>query len=517
MTASPEVSGGRQGSLKSCPGNLPLVILYVFYAQKDPYFPYRRSERSCARNWIMKTQGLEGTGAAKECVAVRRAGFGFARVVWRYCIFTGSLLAAGLPAQTLTTLHLFNGLDGDEPESPLLWSGGALYGVTRYGGIAANGVVFKVNTDGTGFSPVYKFTPSDADVGGAEPYGPLLVSGDAIYGTACSGVFGTVFKLNADGSGQNPLHVFSGTWDGAMPFGGVILSSSNLFGTTSSGDVFRVNTNGTGFAVLRCLSCDPAIGVDCSIYSGLLLIGDYLYGTTFTGGTLDYGIVFRVSTAGTGFSVLHDFQGSEGAGPWSGLLLYSNRLYGTTTHGGGTNSVGVIYAINADGTGFTKLHSFDGYGGGWPQGTLICSGNTLYGTTMEGGGIGGAGTVFSMKIDGTDFKTLYTFSGGADGAAPTAGVTLVGNDLYGTTSAGGIKDNGTIFRLSLPGPAAAGFVRSSNNLIVTWSTNTSGFALQSSTDLRTWTTVSNAPLMVNGTYAVTNSLSEPHRFFRLSR
>ena len=464
------------------------------------------------------TQVSETSGQPKERMAERRAAFAFARVVWRWCLFSATFaVAADLRAQTLTTLHTFSGLDGDEPDSPLLLSGGTLYGATRYGGNAANGVVYKMNTDGSGFATLYKFAASDVDATAAGPYGPMVVSGGAIYGTASGAVSGTVFEINADGSGQRPVYIFSGGTDGDMPFSGVILSGDTLYGTTSSGVVFKVNTNGTGFTVLHCLSCDPVIGVDCTIYSGLVLNSNYLYGTTFSGGTHDKGMVFKVRTDGSDFAVVHDFQGSDGARPWSTLLLSNNRLYGTTTSGGGTNSVGVVFAINPDGTGFTNLHSFIGYGGGWPQGQLIHSGNTLYGTTMQGGGIGGAGTVFSMSTDGTLFKTLHTFTGGDDGGAPSVGLTMVGNALYGTTSAGGYHNNGTLFQISLPASPAAALIRSSNNLVVNWPTNDSVFVLESSTDLTTWTTVSNARFIVNGSYAVTNSLTDPHRFFRLSR
>lgn len=456
----------------------------------------------------------------ESCTSTQRLGrIALVRKAWRGWVLSTAfiIVAAGVQAQTLTTLYTFSEPDGDEPESPLCFSGGVLYGATRYGGIAAWGVVFKINTDGTGFAPLYKFTDSAVDGDAAGPVGPLLVSGGAVYGTASGLPTGTVFKINTDGSGQSVVYACSGGLDDG-PFGGVIMSSNILYGTTSSGVVFKVNPDGTGFAILRCLACDPVVGGgNCNIYGGLVLLSNYLYGTTLGGGLYGDGMVFKLSTDGKDLEVLHHFQRSDGAAPWSGLLLYNNRLYGTTTSGGGTNSLGVVFAINPDGTGFTNLHSFAGDQGGWPQGGLICSGNTLYGTTSQGGGIGGAGTIFSLQTDGTRFQTLYTFTGGADGAAPNVGLTLVGNDLYGATSAGANQNHGTIFRLSLPGPPPTSFVRAPHNLVITWATNTSGFVLQSSTDFAHWTTLTNVPLIANGSYAVTNSISGPCRFFRLSR
>jgi uncharacterized repeat protein (TIGR03803 family) len=55
-----------------------------------------------------------------------------------------------------------------------------------------------------------------------------------------------------------------------------------------------------------------------------------------------------------------------------------------------------------------------------------------------------------FKLDATGKETvLYSFAGGADGAYPSAGLVrdAVGN-LYGTTSAGGASDHGTVFKLA---------------------------------------------------------------------
>jgi uncharacterized repeat protein (TIGR03803 family) len=48
---------------------------------------------------------------------------------------------------------------------------------------------------------------------------------------------------------------------------------------------------------------------------------------------------------------------------------------------------------------------------------------------------------------------LYSFTGGADGANPWAGLIFDdGGALYGTTNGGGVNGNGTVFRLMPPGP-----------------------------------------------------------------
>ena len=62
-----------------------------------------------------------------------------------------------------------------------------------------------------------------------------------------------------------------------------------------------------------------------------------------------------------------------------------------------------------------------------------------------------AGTVFAVNTDGTGFTDLHIFGGEDDtGAYPMAGVVFAGNTLYGTTFEGGTNFDGSIFALTLP-------------------------------------------------------------------
>src|ERR1700730_4189931 len=75
----------------------------------------------------------------------------------------------------------------------------------------------------------------------------------------------------------------------------------------------------------------------------------------------------------------------------------------------------------------------------------------LYGTTA--GGDGENGLVFKLTPvsgGGWSYSTIYSFTGGSDGATPQAGLTLdAAGNLYGTTAAGGaLHNNGTVFELS---------------------------------------------------------------------
>jgi uncharacterized repeat protein (TIGR03803 family) len=459
----------------------------------------------------------------------------------------GLMLAAQVTAQTFTTLYSFtDGSDGAGPYGGLILSGKTLYGTSSGGGSSGKGTVFAVNTDGTGFTNLYGFTGGSD---GAAPMAGLVLGGNTLYGTAPSGGTsgdGTVFAVNTDGTGFTNLYGFTGGSDGLLPRSGLVLSGNTLYGTAvyggSSGDgtVFAVNTDGTGFTTLYSFT----YGSDGALpYAGLVLSGNTLYGTAFRGGSSTYGTVFAVNTDGTGFTTLYSFTAetgstpvltnSDGATPTAGLALSGNTLYGMAA-GGGTAGHGTVFTINTDGTGPTTLHTFTaGIGsslalpsitnsdGAYPWAGLVLSGNTLYGTAVYGGS-SGHGTVFAVNTDGTGFTTLYSFTGGSDGAKPWAGLALSGNTLFGTTELEGSAGYGTVFSLSLPAVSAPQLTitPSGANVILSWPATAAGFTLQSTTNLGSlafWTTNSLAPVVVNGQNVVTNPLAGAQQFFRLSQ
>src|SRR5262249_19823185 len=123
------------------------------------------------------------------------------------------------------------------------------------------------------------------------------------------------------------------------------------------------------------------------------------------------------------------------------------------------------------GTGFTNYYAFSqgvlnehgvmtNSDGANPLAKLVVSGNTLYGTTQNGG-LFGNGTVFAVSTDGTAFTTLHHFAAGAsgpaglytnsDGANPSAELLLTNNYLYGTAYIGGTAGNGTVFLVNTDG------------------------------------------------------------------
>ena len=146
------------------------------------------------------------------------------------------------------------------------------------------------------------------------------------------------------------------------------------------------------------------------------------------------------------------------------MLLSGNTLYGSAFYGG-ANGNGTLFAINADGSGFTILHTFSAGIGTLPYVTnidgsgpsfAILTNNTLYGKAAFGAS-SGEGTVFKLNIDGSGFTNYYTFTSlsvpltgtNSDGADPGY-LILSSNVLYGSADEGGTNGDGTLFALDLP-------------------------------------------------------------------
>ena len=119
----------------------------------------------------------------------------------------------------------------------------------------------------------------------------------------------------------------------------------------------------------------------------------------------------------------------------------------------------LIFSQAAQAQTLTVLHNFTGGAdGGGPVGLVIDRAGSLYGTTSLGGFMGsgcdgGCGTVFKLSQRNSSwiFSPLYSFQGGRDGTMPGAPVALGPNgSLYGTTTASGTQNGGTVFNLQPP-------------------------------------------------------------------
>lgn len=253
------------------------------------------------------------------------------------------------------------------------------------------------------------------------------------------------------------LYSFQCQPDGNYPISGVAEDAAgNLYGTTDTGGtynagaVFKLVVGGEE-SILHSFAGAPNDGTDPVGTPVLDARGD-LYGTTSAGGKYDVGIIYRLNSNGTE-TIIHNFlRSGDGEFPDAGLIRDgAGDLYGTTSEGGGYHGGGTVFKISPT-RQETILHSFGASGdGSFPRASVVRdqAGN-LYGTT-ESGGVHGAGTVFKLSSIGKE-TLLYSFSGGQEGSSPYGGVALspTGN-LFGTTALGGSDGYGTVFEVSPTG------------------------------------------------------------------
>ncbi len=161
--------------------------------------------------------------------------------------------------------------------------------------------------------------------------------------------------------------------------------------------------------------------------------------------------VFEISPEGTYQTLYASGDGASGYIQRAPLSKDSaGNLYGTADSAG-TNHAGTVFKITPTGT-VTVLHQFgSGQDGAYPaSGVIADKHGNLYGTTASGGA-NNFGTVFKIARDGSE-TVLLSFQGRADGAAPIAGLVRDRDgNLYGTTSAFGMGDGGTVFKLAPDG------------------------------------------------------------------
>ena len=407
-------------------------------------------------------------------------------------------------AGAYSVVHTFPAGDDDctlgGPIALLQGSDGAVYGTTLQVGAANRGSVFRMTLDGT-LTTLHSFL-HEAE-GEFPDTAPMQAFDGLFYGTTRSGGIydkGVVYVMTADG-GVALLHAFAGRpTDGAYPHGALIQASDgNLYGTTSGGGafacgtIFRLTPAGV-FDVRHHFTCGAG---GSSPRAGVIQGRDgFLYGTTSTGGSSDYGTVFRM-TIGGDFAILHAFAGGQVDGRWPSAPLVqaaNGDFYGTTDRGG-ASGFGIVFRITATGA-TTVVQSFPDrdFGDGFTAvpGLIEGTDRKLYGNyfaccqsmafsvagmaysifyafppfegsnggflqASDGNFYGWSGNRVYQLTDGGLFTVLHTLDGMTEGGG-AIGEFVQGRDLrlYGVTQFGSSATSmpssrgGTIVRLTLP-------------------------------------------------------------------
>jgi uncharacterized repeat protein (TIGR03803 family) len=375
----------------------------------------------------------------------------------------GLVYRSTLDGLSVRTLHQFTGADGSAPRAPLVEaSDGLLYGSTRLGSSTdafSSGMTYQIASDGSGFTVLHQFESwtdrnvngSPINTDGAYPEAALIEGSDGfLYGvTRAGGTNGTgvVFRQSRVGPDfpVSVLHDFGQVTstasdafitnaDGAAPSGSLLEAYGYLYGTTTvggthgRGTIFRLQLDGSGFDVVHeftsVATTSPFNNVDGATPVVGLTDGQdgMLYGVASLGGANGIGTLFmldpnfvldpdghRIWT----LTPLHDFELANGSTPSGALIVGTvdnvTRLYGTTFYGGtdandATTNLGTIFSIARDGTGFTKLLSFDGNQGSNPSGPLLqLDASTFVGIAVADGKCN-QGTVFRFSLTGETIK-----------------------------------------------------------------------------------------------------------------
>jgi len=399
----------------------------------------------------------------------------------------------------------------------LVLGGDTLYGTAYYGGPGGAGTLYKINTNGTGFTTLYFFNTvvrdSSNSVDGANPVGGLILSGNTLYGTTSSGGIvtgnkglggpGTVFQLNTDGSGFVKLYTFTNAFGGSAPKTALALAGSSLYGTASlggngnAGTVFQLNTSGNGFATLHTFPFQQGTPL-----GDLLVVGNTVYGTSEFGAPVSAsslagsGSVFAVTPTATPSL---QFTASPTNGIPPAAVQFTSP--GVDDKGNPIINWNWNFGDGSTNTAQNPLHSYTNNGPFFPS--LMAVNNN--GVTITGSGPGIA-VIYPSAILNGGFEagtfTNWTASGNYGVSAVSPAVNYrhsgaYGAQLYANTSLGFLSQTltttpGTVYSISfwLYNPTSI----TNNEFRVSWN----GAALLDMTNLPVtgWT---NIQLMVTAT------------------
>lgn len=281
------------------------------------------------------------------------------------------------------------------PQRQLVVHDNHIYGVLQYGQFVENPTVFRVATNGTGFTNIHEF----ADYG-AMPQNIVLGAGNKLYGVNIGGggadcypnpgstrYCGQVFSLNLDGSGFEILKQFQ------RPFGTsctVVADCANspqtliygsdgwLYGATFN-DVFRLDPSAADPASTIQYLYSARNGVSISLIEGA---DQRIYAAYYEGGVYGFGQVFSMNRDGSDRIVLKEFTAASGSpiGPYGKLFRDANgNIYGTTEYVNipGTE-YGTVYFIAAAGK---QTGTGMGVQMQWPNASLVFENVTAPGVT----------------------------------------------------------------------------------------------------------------------------------------
>jgi len=391
--------------------------------------------------------------------------------IWIAAVITTLFLALyAQAADKENVIYLFDHASGSsEPAGGLfLDSSGNLYGVDD------RGILFELSPGGAEGWNYSQLAASNCGY----PTGPVVRDNAGNF--YAGDYFGEICEFSpGSGSWSSSVIYVLNSVSGYGPSNLLVDAAGNLYGVNGAngangfGYVFELSPGSSGWTLTDLHDFEGTDGnaspsglSAAGILGGLVMdASGNLYGVTWAGGGASSdGLVFKLANKAGVWTetVLHRFNGADGANPDASLLMDSaGNLYGTTA-AGGTDGFGVVFEISlVAGKPLTHvLHNFTNANGdgAYPQSALIMdpSGN-LYGTTSSGGGGGdcqvendfGCGMAFKLSPEGQQWKEslLHVYKGLGDGSFPSGLVIDGSGNLYGEALGGGIFNQGLIFEI----------------------------------------------------------------------
>jgi len=363
---------------------------------------------------------------------------------------SGAIFSFYPTTATYIKLHDFYDTSGSYPYGNLVQAtDGNFYGMTNSGGITDCGVIFSYESTIPAYTKLRDFGNNHT---GNSIRGSLIEDeAKKLYGMTYEGGhygLGTIFSFDATTSVFTKLKDFDGR-NGANPQGKLTSAvDGKLYGMTTYG-----GSNNIGVI----FSYDPATSAYTTLFDFDHESGDSptgsltqasdgkLYGMTTLGGGYEAGVIFSFDPAVSNYTKLVDLEGDLFAGPSGSLVQASDgNLYGMT-FGGGISSYGVIFSFDPGTSTYTNLHDFNRTNGGGPFGDLVqASDGSLYGMTHDGGSYDD-GVIFSYEPTTAAYAKLVDFDG-TNGANPLGSLIQASDGkLYGMSSAGGSNGYGVAF------------------------------------------------------------------------
>ena len=217
-------------------------------------------------------------------------------------------------------------------------------------------------------------------------------------------------------------------------------------GTNKGGVLFNTDENGNNFNVKNNFSIEN-VGTYPQGRMAEAPNGN-LYGTTYSGGDYDDGVLFEYNPNANTYSVLYNFEEVTSGKDPNDVIYFNGKLYGTTSHGG-QYDLGTFYEFDINTNIYKRLFTFTNSTSTYPRGgLLLADNNKIYGVTLFGGNYDD-GQIYEYDPILDTLIIKDNFSEYTEGSRPY-GYLIQAEDgfVYGLTT-NGSQNNGRIFKYDI--------------------------------------------------------------------